>query len=114
VTRSLWAWGTPPPTVAGGAGRTTWPVDRLHPNERGHRLIACRFWDRLAAAGLAEAGRPGAEPTGPAPTRRDDALWMATMGTRWVLRRSADLIPYLLFMAAREALIQPRECGAGA
>jgi lysophospholipase L1-like esterase len=89
--------------------RRNWSVDRLHPNERGHRLIACRFWDRLAAAGVAVASRPGAEPAGPAPTRRDDVLWMATMGTRWVVRRSVDLIPYLLFMAAREALIQPRE-----
>jgi lysophospholipase L1-like esterase len=89
--------------------KRNWSVDRLHPNERGHRLIACRFWDRLAAAGLAETGRPAAEPTGPAPTRRDDVRWMATMGTRWILRRSVDLIPCLLFMAAREALIQPRE-----
>jgi lysophospholipase L1-like esterase len=89
--------------------RRNWSVDRLHPNERGHRLIACRFWDRLAAAGLTQAGRPGAEPTGPAPTRRDDVRWMATRGTRWVLRRSVDLIPYLLFMAAREAVVQPRE-----
>src|SRR6202046_2574532 len=27
--------------------RRNWSVDRLHPNERGHRLIACRVWDRL-------------------------------------------------------------------
>jgi hypothetical protein len=41
-------------------------------------------------------------------------LWMATKGTKWFLRRSVDLIPYMLFMAAREALVQPREwAGAG-
>jgi hypothetical protein len=34
---------------------------------------------------------------------------MATKGTSWCLRRSVDLIPYLLFMAAREALTEPRE-----
>jgi hypothetical protein len=34
---------------------------------------------------------------------------MATKGTRWFLRRSVDLIPYMLFMAAREALVEPRE-----
>jgi hypothetical protein len=33
---------------------------------------------------------------------------MATKGTSWCLRRSVDLIPYLLFMAAREALTEPR------
>ena len=60
------------------------------------------------------AGRPGSEPTSPAPTRGDDVLWMATKGTRWFLRRSVDLIPYMLFMAAREALVEPREAaGAG-
>ena len=34
---------------------------------------------------------------------------MATKGTKWFLRRSIDLIPYMLFMAAREALIPPQE-----
>jgi hypothetical protein len=36
-------------------------------------------------------------------------MWMATKGTRWFLRRSVDLIPYMLFMAAREALAESRE-----
>jgi hypothetical protein len=89
--------------------RRNWSVDRLHPNERGHRLIACRFWDRLAAADHETAARPDPEPAGPGATRRDDLVWMATKGTSWCLRRSVDLIPYLLFMAAREALTEPRE-----
>jgi hypothetical protein len=89
--------------------RRNWSVDRLHPNERGHRLIACRFWDRLAAAGHEVAGRPAAEPSGPGPTRRDDLVWLATKGTSWCVRRSVDLIPYLLFTAAREAMTEPRQ-----
>src|SRR3984957_15869125 len=99
-----WDASTDPQTY----DKRNWSVDRLHPNERGHRLIACRFWDRLAAAGVPVADRPAGEPTGPAPTRRDDLVWMATKGTSWCLRRSIDLIPYLLFMAAREALVEPR------
>jgi lysophospholipase L1-like esterase len=94
--------------------RRNWSVDRLHPNERGHRLIACRFWDSLAAAGHAVATRPDPEPTSPGPTRRDDFLWMATKGTKWFLRRSIDLIPYLLFMAARESLAGPKDWMAAA
>jgi lysophospholipase L1-like esterase len=89
--------------------RLNWSVDRLHPNERGHRLIACRFWDSLAAAGHPVVAKPDPEPSSPGPTRRDDFWWMATKGTKWFLRRSVDLIPYLLFMAAREALAQPKE-----
>jgi hypothetical protein len=67
------------------------------------------MWDRLAAAGFPVADRPGGEPTSPAATRGDDVRWMATKGTKWFLRRSVDLIPYMLFMAAREALVEPRE-----
>jgi lysophospholipase L1-like esterase len=89
--------------------RLNWSVDRLHPNERGHRLIACRFWDQLAAAGHEVAARPDPTPTSQPPARRDEVLWMATKGTKWFLRRSVDLIPYLLLLAAREALIHPKD-----
>ena len=89
--------------------RRNWSVDRLHPNERGHRLIACRFWDSLAAAGHELAERPDPTPASPPPTKGNEVIWMATKGTKWFLRRSVDLIPYLLFMAAREALIQPKD-----
>jgi hypothetical protein len=41
--------------------RRYWSVDRLHPNERGHRLIACRFHALLAAAEFPVTG-PGPDP----------------------------------------------------
>jgi lysophospholipase L1-like esterase len=82
--------------------RRMWSADRLHPSERGHRYIAGCFHDRLAAHGQLVGPRPAAEPTSPAPTRYDTAAWMATKGTAWVLRRSTDLLPYLLLMALRE------------
>jgi lysophospholipase L1-like esterase len=90
--------------------RRNWSADRLHPNERGHRLIACRFWDQLAAAGHQMTTRPDLTPTSPPPARRDELLWMATKGTKWFLRRSVNIVPYLLFLAARETLIHPRDC----
>src|SRR6202041_1069233 len=52
--------------------RRNWSVDRLHPNERRHRLIAWRVWERLDAADVKTAGGPDAEPDAPAPPRRDD------------------------------------------
>jgi lysophospholipase L1-like esterase len=82
--------------------RSMWSVDRLHPSERGHRLIACRFHDQLAAAGHPVGPRPDSEPTSPAPTRHQELAWMATKGTAWVLRRCTDLVPYLLAMAVKE------------
>jgi lysophospholipase L1-like esterase len=94
--------------------RRNWSVDRLHPNERGHRLIACRFWDSLAATGHELATPPGLEPTNPPPTRGNEIAWMATKGTKWFLRRSVDLIPYMLFMSVREWLAGPKDWMAGA
>jgi len=61
--------------------RRYWSVDRLHPNERGHRLVACRFHALLAEVG-----------------------WMTTKGTAWLVRRSRDLVPALMGLALREWL----------
>jgi lysophospholipase L1-like esterase len=79
-----------------------WAVDRLHPSERGHRLIARRFHALLAAAGVAVAEEPGAEPTNQPPSRAEQFAWMATKGTAWVARRSTDLVPNLLALAYAE------------
>jgi len=81
-----------------------WAVDRLHPSERGHRLIARRFHEQLAAAGLSVGLAPDPEPSNPPPTRLAELGWMATKGTVWVIRRSRDLVPGLLAMAVREWL----------
>ena len=79
-----------------------WAVDRLHPSERGHRLIARRFHALLAQAGVPVGHPPGAEPENPPPSKAEQAAWMATKGTAWVARRSTDLVPSLLAMAFAE------------
>jgi len=73
-----------------------WSVDRLHPSERGHRLVAHSYAALLGVPG------PGLEPDGLPPTRRAKLGWLATKGTRWVVDRSTDLVPYLVAMAAAE------------
>jgi lysophospholipase L1-like esterase len=87
---------------AEGRDPRMWAVDRLHPSERGHRLIACRYHDKLAAAGLMTGPRPDPEPSSPPPGRLAEIAWLATKGTAWVLRRSVDLVPGLLAMAIKE------------
>jgi lysophospholipase L1-like esterase len=79
-----------------------WAVDRLHPSERGHRLIARRFHALLADAGFPVGAEPGAEPVNAPPTRLAEFCWMATKGTAWVMRRSTDLVPSLVGMAINE------------
>jgi hypothetical protein len=84
--------------------RHYWSVDRLHPNERGHRFVACQFHDLLAAAGFPVGPQPDPEPSTPPPSRMAEIRWMATKGTTWLARRSRDLVPALLAMAVREWL----------
>jgi lysophospholipase L1-like esterase len=79
-----------------------WAVDRLHPSERGHRLIARRFHALLGAAGYPVGPPPDPEPTSRPPTRRAEFAWLATKGTSWVVRRSTDLVPGLAAMAIAE------------
>ena len=90
-----------------GAGDTVrdrrlWSVDRLHPSERGHRLLSAAYFDLLERDGFPVLRRPGEQPTGLEPTLPAQLRWMATKGTRWVLRRCTDLLPYLVWMAVAE------------
>ncbi|GIF25441.1 lysophospholipase L1-like esterase [Actinoplanes tereljensis] len=82
--------------------RNNWSVDRLHPSERGHRLIAFRFATALRAAGHVVPALPGLAATNPEPTLAARAWWLATEGNRWLLRRSTDLMPALARMVAEE------------
>jgi hypothetical protein len=83
--------------------RRMWAADRLHPSERGHRLIARHFHSGLAAVGCPVGPPPDPEPGNLPPTRLTEITWLATKGTAWVVQRSTDLVPYLLLMALREA-----------
>ncbi|MFG2291354.1 SGNH/GDSL hydrolase family protein [Streptomyces sp. NPDC048595] len=84
------------------AERASWSVDRLHPSERGHRLLARGFHTALADAGVPVGAPPSLALDGRPPTRTASALWMATKGTRWVADRCTDLLPGLLALAAQE------------
>jgi len=79
-----------------------WGVDRLHPSERGHRLLARLFGAGLAERGLPLLALPDPEPANPEPSAWAQALWMATKGTGWIVRRSRDLVPRLVQLAMAE------------
>lgn len=80
--------------------RHMWSVDRLHPSEAGHRLLARSFADLLAGRGVPVLDPPSPVPTSPSPTRAESVRWMATKGTTWVMDRSTDLVPTLLTLCA--------------
>ncbi|MET8973765.1 SGNH/GDSL hydrolase family protein [Streptomyces hydrogenans] len=93
--------------------RRLWSADRLHPGERGHRAVAGAFHRLLAERGLARGPAPSPEASEPPPTRAETALWLATAGTGWVLRRSRDLLPQLLLLAGEELLHRGDGTGQG-
>jgi len=83
--------------------RECWSVDRMHPSELGHRMLARRFALLLNEAGL-EFSPPSPACSGDRPSRRDDLRWLVTEGAPWIGRRARDLGPW----AARNALLQAR------
>ncbi|MGR3937112.1 SGNH/GDSL hydrolase family protein [Streptomyces sp. BRA346] len=91
--------------------RAVWSVDRLHPSELGHRLLAREFHGALTARGTAMGEPPSTALDGPTPSRAASAWWMATRGTRWVVDRCTDLLPGLLALAAREVRHRVRGTG---
>ncbi|MCD9593811.1 SGNH/GDSL hydrolase family protein [Streptomyces sp. 8ZJF_21] len=84
------------------ADRRAWSVDRLHPSELGHRLLAREFHSALRARSIATGAPPSLELDGRAPSRTASAWWMATRGTRWIADRCTDLLPGLVALAALE------------
>jgi hypothetical protein len=82
--------------------RRMWGVDRLHPSERGHRMLARLFAARLAEHGIAPLALPDPEPANPEPSAWAQAYWMATKGTGWLVRRSRDLLPKLAQLVLSE------------
>ncbi len=82
--------------------RRMWSVDRLHPSEAGHRMLARGFAELLQQRGFPLRDLPSLEPTNPLPSRGQSMKWMATKGAKWVIDRSTDLVPALLVMCALE------------
>ncbi|GGM72478.1 SGNH hydrolase [Longimycelium tulufanense] len=92
-------------TTPGTYDTRAWSVDRLHPSELGHRMLARGFAEQFAAAGCA-VPRPvslacagGARVTG-----LHHAGWLVVKGVPWLWRRGRDLVPYAVSMFAREWL----------
>lgn len=81
---------------------SAWSVDRLHPSELGHRMLARGFTELIAASGL---GVP--EPVsmvcsgGVQPGTVDHVGWLVMKGVPWLWRRGKDFLPYAGVIVAR-------------
>ncbi|QRP43852.1 SGNH/GDSL hydrolase family protein [Amycolatopsis sp. FDAARGOS 1241] len=74
---------------------TSWSVDRLHPSELGHRMLALGFTTLLEQAGYAVA-----EPVsltcsgGVEPSALSHFGWLVGKGVPWLWRRGREFLPY--------------------
>lgn len=85
--------GALPGTYLPGA----WSVDRLHPSEWGHRMLAAALADCLAAGGAAVPGEVSLQCGGAAVVSNfQRVLWLIIKGLPWLWQRGFDLAPYLL------------------
>ncbi|ALG11711.1 SGNH/GDSL hydrolase family protein [Kibdelosporangium phytohabitans] len=87
----------------------TWSVDRLHPSELGHRLLAQGFAGMLADRGCA-IPRPvsltcsGGRQVGTA----GHVVWLIVKGIPWLWRRGRDLVPYAVSIMVKGVVGPPR------
>jgi lysophospholipase L1-like esterase len=74
-----------------------WAVDRLHPSELGHRMLAAAMAQRIAAAGFA-VPFPVALTCGGGRdvTAAHRAAWLVVKGVPWLVRRGRDLGPVIV------------------
>ncbi|MEU6642916.1 SGNH/GDSL hydrolase family protein [Saccharomonospora sp. NPDC046836] len=81
--------------VPGTYDLASWSVDRLHPSELGHRLLARGFTELLSQAGFAVPAPVGLTCSGGAQTSTLDHVgWLVVKGAPWLWRRGRDLLPY--------------------
>lgn len=94
--------------MPGAYDPAAWSVDRLHPSERGHRMLASGFADLLAGAGIAvphpvELTCSG----GRRLTAAHHLAWLVCYGLPWLARRGRDLVPHAAALVLRDLLGRP-------
>nr|WP_199796641.1 SGNH/GDSL hydrolase family protein [Pseudonocardia dioxanivorans] len=82
--------------LPGGYERSAWAVDRLHPSEFGHRLLAGALADVVAAAGWAVPEPVSPECSGGRRvTTTHRIACLVVKGLPWLVRRAGDLGPVI-------------------
>ncbi|WP_253258584.1 SGNH/GDSL hydrolase family protein [Pseudonocardia sp. N23] len=82
--------------LPGGYDTSAWAVDRLHPSELGHRMLAAGIADILA--GTYDVPEPVSLTCagGRRVTAAHRIAWLVVKGVPWLVRRGRDLGPVIL------------------
>ncbi|WP_326954751.1 SGNH/GDSL hydrolase family protein [Amycolatopsis sp. NBC_01286] len=81
--------------LPGAYDLTAWSVDRLHPSELGHRMLADGFTGLLADAGF-DVPEPVSLTCGGGvePSTTGHVGWLVLKGIPWLWRRGREFLPY--------------------
>nr|WP_255375713.1 SGNH/GDSL hydrolase family protein [Saccharomonospora sp. CUA-673] len=91
--------------VPGAYDLRAWSVDRLHPSEFGHRLLARGVTEAVGARGHAVREPVSLTCSGGASAGRfDHVAWLIGKGVPWLWRRGRDLVPYAAGILVRGVL----------
>jgi lysophospholipase L1-like esterase len=83
--------------LPGGYEPAAWAIDRLHPSELGHRILAAGLVALASDAGFAVPGRVSLQCGGGREvTALHRAAWLVFKGVPWLVRRGRDLGPVIL------------------
>jgi len=83
--------------LPGGYERAAWSVDRLHPSERGHRMLAAAMAELLTEAGYGVPSPVSLECAGGMTvTTAQRVTWLLVKGVPWLVRRGRDLGPVIV------------------
>lgn len=89
--------------ISGTYETAAWSVDRLHPSELGHRMLAAGYAELLAGAGLAVPYPVGRTCSGGRQlTVAHHIGWLLFRGVPWLARRGRDLIPHAAGLVLRD------------
>ncbi|MGH3937327.1 MAG: SGNH/GDSL hydrolase family protein [Pseudonocardiaceae bacterium] len=99
--------------LPGAYDAAAWSVDRLHPSELGHRILALGYAELLRRAGIAvphpvDLGCSG----GRRVTTAHHVGWLILQGVPWLGRRGADLLPHAAALVLRDLLSRPAAVGS--
>lgn len=94
--------------MPGAYDMAAWSVDRLHPSERGHRMLAAGFAELLVGAGIAVPHPVHLTCSGGRQlTAAHHAAWLVCHGVPWLARRGRDLLPHAAGVVLRDLVGRP-------
>jgi len=95
--------------LPGAYDLAAWSVDRLHPSELGHRMLARGFAELLAGYGCAIPHPVSLICSGGKKISAVDHIgWLIVKGIPWLCRRGRDLVPYAAAIMLRSLVVVTR------